>query len=262
MLLDDDAAFPAEEAAAFLHALRRDGRTVATLPEMLQPRSLAQAYAVQDAALRRLGPVGGWKVGPPKPDGQIFCAPVPQSLVFHAPAALPVLAPSLEAEVEVGLVLGRDLVAADAGLEPAALRAAVATVHVAVELLASRFRDRRAVDSLLPLADAQSNAAIVLGPALGDGALLAFEQLDAALWIDGQPAGSSRRGPSGAAILRSLAWLIGHAAERGVALRAGQALVTGARVGPVPVPHGALLEAELSPGGRMSLRLPALQGAG
>ncbi|UFN49297.1 fumarylacetoacetate hydrolase family protein [Roseomonas sp. OT10] len=256
----DDASFPADEAAALLLAARRENRLLPTLPGPLRPRSAAQAYAVQDAVLRGLGPVGGWKAGPPKPDGQIFASAVPQALVLRDPGALPALAAAPEAEVELGLVLGRDL-GPEAARDPAALRAAIAAVHVAVELLASRFADRRALDSLLPLADAQSNAAILLGPALGSAGLLDVARIEAALRIDGRPAGQDRGAPAGATILESLAWLAGHAAARGVPLRAGQVIVTGARVGPVPLPPGVSVEATLRPGGHpggtLSFRLPA-----
>lgn len=258
----DDIPFPAAEAAALLLAARREGRTLTTLPEALRPRSIAQAYAVQDAVLRGQGPVGGWKAGPPKPDGQVFAAPVPQALVFHAPDALPDLGAALEAEVELGLVLGRDL-GPEAATDPAALRAAIASVHVAVELLASRFADRRALDYALPLADAQSNAAILLGPALGGVGLLDAGRIDTALRIDGRPAGQDRGAPSGEAILASLAWLAGHAAARGLPLRAGQVVVTGARVGPVPLPAGVPVEATLRPAGGDGATLAfRLHGAG
>lgn len=51
------------------------------------PASLAEAYAVQDALLAQLGPVGGWKVGAAGPQAEPGCAPLPAAF----DAVLPVI---------------------------------------------------------------------------------------------------------------------------------------------------------------------------
>ena len=252
----------AEAAAELLLGARRDARPIPTLPEALRPHSVAAAYAIQDATLRRLGSIGGWKAGPPKPDGTILCAPIPAALIFDSPAELPaLLAPSPEIEVELAIRLGKDLLPGTGTPDPERVRRAVTSVHVAAELVWARFTDRDRLDPLLPLADCQSNAAVILGPVIGDADLLDFEHLTGWLRIDGVPAGEDRDRPSGPTVLRSLAWLAGHAAERGAPLRAGQLVITGARIGPLPFRPGTRVEAALGGGAPLALRVIAASHA-
>ena len=65
-------------AARTLLDARRSGIALPALPREAQPQSLAEAYAIQDAQLRELGTVGGWKVGAKSPEAQPNCAPLPQ----------------------------------------------------------------------------------------------------------------------------------------------------------------------------------------
>ncbi len=43
----------------------------------MAPRTLEEAYYVQDLMLRAIGKAGGWKVGATSPDGTPFYAPMP-----------------------------------------------------------------------------------------------------------------------------------------------------------------------------------------
>jgi 2-keto-4-pentenoate hydratase len=77
-----------EEAAGAL-AAARTGQAIAGLPDRARPQSEADSYAIQDAAMRRLGETpGGWKVGF-SPEGGVFCAPIYASRVHASPASLP-----------------------------------------------------------------------------------------------------------------------------------------------------------------------------
>jgi 2-keto-4-pentenoate hydratase len=202
---------------------------------------------VQDATMLALGPVGGWKVGSPDSDGRISCAPIPAALIFASPASIAVsVAPVAEVEVEVALKLACDLPPQGKGPDLSQVRRAVASVHVALEVLSSRFANRTQVDAIWPLADLQSNAAVVLGPSFGDHGMLCFETLESTLWIDGKLVEASRRGPAGVTILQRLASLADHAAGRTDGLKAGQVIMTGARIGPVRFNTGSAVEAQLA----------------
>jgi 2-keto-4-pentenoate hydratase len=241
-----------ETAAALLLKARGDGTRLPCLPAALRPVSIDAAYAIQRAVLHDLGPVGGWKAGPPKPDGAIHASPIPASCVLLAPAKVPsTLAPWPELEVELALRLNHDL---PTGGDASEALAAIGSLHVAVEVVSSRFEDRLRLDPLQPLADSQGNAAIVLGPALDDWREPGWTVPSAALWLDGLPAGDKPGGPALPTVLRVLAWLAGHAEAQGHPLRAGQVVMTGARIGPVPLRPGQAVRAALGQQ-EMSLRI-------
>jgi len=62
-------------AAQALCRARLDGRRVSSARLRIQGHD--EAYAIQDATLAAIGPVGGWKVGAPGPGQQPICAPLP-----------------------------------------------------------------------------------------------------------------------------------------------------------------------------------------
>src|SRR3954470_3136347 len=77
-----------DKAAAALAAARK-GQPIPALPEGARPQSREDAFAIQDAVLKRLDErVGGWKVGA-LPDGGNFVAPIYASAVKASPATMP-----------------------------------------------------------------------------------------------------------------------------------------------------------------------------
>src|ERR1700704_4054562 len=77
------------DAAAEPRGAPRSAQPIAALPVASRPQSEADAYAIQEAVLRRLGErVGGYKVGF-SPEGGIFCAPIFASSVVSSPASQP-----------------------------------------------------------------------------------------------------------------------------------------------------------------------------
>src|SRR6201995_1565095 len=62
-------------AEIFLEA-RRTLQPIDDLPPAVAPRTLEEAYYVQDLMLHAIGKAGGWKVGATAPDGTPFYAPM------------------------------------------------------------------------------------------------------------------------------------------------------------------------------------------
>ncbi|HEY0785387.1 MAG TPA: 2-keto-4-pentenoate hydratase, partial [Acidobacteriaceae bacterium] len=58
------------DAAELLLAARRDCTPIHDLPLPLRPRTLDEAYSLQDHMAEALGPIGGWKVGAPGPEAE------------------------------------------------------------------------------------------------------------------------------------------------------------------------------------------------
>ncbi|MFC0407694.1 2-keto-4-pentenoate hydratase [Roseomonas elaeocarpi] len=233
----------AERAAVLLFEARRGGNRLADLPEELRPSDLAQAYAIQDAVLRRLGPAGGWKVGPGRDGAPFNCARIGAAQIHRSPARLDMAeVPDAEIEVEVAVTLAHDLPPRPEGYGPEDLRRAVAALHPAIEIVSSRFVRRQAVSRLTAIADAQSCGAVVLGEGMADWQGFAPEAAGASLRLDGAEAATAEGQGSVEAMLSALSWLANHAAERTGGLRQGEVVITGARLGPWPC--GAAKQAE------------------
>ena len=70
------------DAAQQLVDARENGRPIGALPSGLAPRGVAQAYAIQDEMIARLGEVGGWKIAPRPNGGEFLCSPIPKTFFF------------------------------------------------------------------------------------------------------------------------------------------------------------------------------------
>lgn len=235
----------AAQAALLLVEARHGGHRLADLPEELKPATLAQAYAIQDAVIARLGPIGGWKVGPKRGDSDPTCSPISASLIRPTPARFAARdVPAAEAEVEVAVRFGRDLPPRPASYGPDEVRAAIAAVLPAIELLSSRFVDRAAAAPLSVIADSQSNGAVVIGDDRADWQSLDLARIAMRLRLDGAEAGRTDGGPDADSMLAALTWLANHVADRTGGLKKGDVVITGARVGPLPL-NGAATEADV-----------------
>lgn len=230
-------------AAQVLMALTRCGGRLARLSGS-RPETLEEAYAVQDAITANLGPVGGWKVSPMRPGSEPRCSPLPSSFFHEAPATVPgaVLAECL-AEVEIAVRLGRDLPAPDGIPAAAAVADAIASVHAAVELLSSRFDATADAPDLHRLADLQNCAGVVVGAGLRDWTALEFDALPLGLLLDGSGHAGGPVQPTTERTLAAIGWLAHHAQRRGLPLRAGHVIITGARLGPIAVGSSARIVA-------------------
>lgn len=221
-------------AAAALTAAEREG-PIAALPEGAVPADEAAAYAVQDAVLGD-DALSGWKATPTAPH---IGAPIGAGRLLADGAALPpMIAP--EVEVEIAVIIARDLPPRTAPYTRDEVLAALGGIRAAFEIIRSRYADRRAMPKLATLADAMSHGAFGLGTGKGAGAAdwigLDLGRMPAVLWRGGAEIARATTGPTTDETVSELVWLANHASERGRGLRAGQAVITGARVGPMPLP--------------------------
>jgi 2-keto-4-pentenoate hydratase len=224
-------------AARTLIAARETGKPIDALAAAARPQSPADAYTIQDLSMHALGAIGGWKVGARSPDAEPACSPLPASLVLPSPQSfVPMRFPLHLVEAEIAFTLGRDLPPRAQPYTIDDLAAAVASVHAAIEILASRYIDFRAQDPLSQLADFQNNGALVVGP--GRTTDTRVDQKTAAVELDvgGAPVLQVTGGNTAGDVFRLLAWLANHAAARCGGLRKGQVVTTGSCIGMYEVP--------------------------
>ncbi|PMS22733.1 2-keto-4-pentenoate hydratase [Trinickia dabaoshanensis] len=235
-----------ERLARMLASARAAGphARIAELPDDLAPASEDEAYAVQDAILRAMNQAaGGWKIGAKSAGGPAQGAPLPACDVHRGPATLARAAyakPGLE--LEVAFVLGSGF-RADAGPpSETAVRDAIASVHAAIEVVASRFAGWPDIDRRRQLADLQNNGALVVGegvpydawfdahfPFVSPSMRFTFDGIDIAQAPAANPAGDPRWLPY---------WLVNHCIARGLDLAPGTVLTCGSYTG-MHFPAGA-----------------------
>jgi 2-keto-4-pentenoate hydratase len=253
--------FPADAAARFIDEAHRTRAHYQNLPEAIAPRTVAEAYAAQAALCglwgARLGPVAGLKIatttrimqqlmGIDHPCmGTIFATRV------HASPAVVAKTDFINVRVECELAvrLGRDLPKAAAPYTREGVRAAVADIMPAFELIEDRFADYKATNALSLIADNAWNGGIVLGPATPLPPGLDLDGIAGRLKSGGEEIATGKTDDP----LGALAWLANQAAECSRPLTAGMVAITGSVILTVDIAPGEQLEFGLDGLGSVTL---------
>ena len=231
-------------AARFLLDAHRAGDRFRAMPETMAPRSVGEAYDVQDAFVslkaRRHGPIAGYKLALSTPQmrrmvgyGDSIAGVLLRHGLQRSPARVRASDYTrLLVEFEIGLQLGADLPASDAPFARQDVARAVAAVLPALELADDRDADYAGLSqNLLHLiADNAWNEGAVLGPPTGDWQGLDLASLRGRATINGVGVGEGRGGDALGHPLEALAWIANHLAGRGRSLRDGDVVITGSLV--------------------------------
>lgn len=227
------------------------------------PRTMDEAYAVQDIAIARFGDrVAGWKLGKiaaPLSDtmganrlaGPIFAASVvnaadgvPEMRVFDGGFAA--------AEAEFLLRIGTAPDPAKSDYTVFEARALIDAVHAGIEIASSPYPRINADGPAVTASDFGNNNGLVIGAAVDGWSDTDLNHWPLELLINGDVIGEGYArdmldGPFGAA-----AFLFNLAAKRGLTLESGQWISSGAVTGVHPVEIGDAVEARFD--GRLSVR--------
>ena len=245
------------EAAAYLARCWQIGFTMPELPEGCRPKTLAEGMRVQDALAAELGfPVGGWKVGCTSAFAQKYlkikmpiAGRVFATRIFPSGTTLP---PSGHRgiEGEFAFVLGRDLPPRRKPYTRAEMRAAVKTMHPAIEIIDPRFADWLKVNAASIIADMAGNAALVVGPPVARWRSLDLRQQRVRVRAGGKVVGEGTGADALGDPLLVLAWLANHLRTRG-GLKAGQIATTGTCTGLFLAPVGTEVTADFGKLGKV-----------
>src|SRR5947207_10946284 len=96
-------------AAAMLLDARRTNRPIDDLPEAIRPRSLEEAYFIQDRLALAYGEIGGWKVGAPGAEATPMFAPMPRAWIAANYAVLGRRHRFRGLEAEIAFLMAKDL---------------------------------------------------------------------------------------------------------------------------------------------------------
>ena len=166
-----------DRAAAILERARVSNTVIDGLPAELTPRNLADAYAVQDRLVERLGwETRGWfcactnveiqrMLGLAEP----YCARLFARSLFASPALLKQSSyPPIIVESEFAFRLGRDLPPRAEPYSREEVGSAVESVHPSIEVVAGYLRDWPSQNVFAVIADNGTDGALVFGPGTRD----------------------------------------------------------------------------------------------
>ena len=231
-----------QQAARFLFEAHAARKPYAPIPEKFAPRTIEEAYDMQDVFHALItsgrGPIAGYKIA--------LTTPVMQQLVgFNDPCAGAVFASGvhqspasingaeylhLGAECEVAVLLSSDMPAASAPYDQSSASEAVGALMPAFELVDDRSADYSNLFFLGVVADNTWNAGVVLGPQVTAWRDIDLVAARGAMVINGQQAGEGKGGDVMGHPLEALAWLANTLAARGKSLSQGMIVMTGSIV--------------------------------
>jgi 2-keto-4-pentenoate hydratase len=235
-------------AAAMLLRHWQQSTRLEELPAHCRPQSRAEGYAIQAELARMSGQDrAGWKIAATSVAGQ-------QHVQIDGPIAGCLLAArALEdgacialagnhmkvAEAEFAFRMGANLPRRADSYSVAEVMAAVATLHPAIEVPDSRYADFTRVGADQLIADIACACWFVIGPATrADWRAIDLAQHGVSAYRNGALAGQG----CGANVLgdprAALAWIANELCIHGDGLRAGEVVITGTCLTPVPVVAG------------------------
>jgi 2-keto-4-pentenoate hydratase len=243
------------QAAELLLEARRTVQPIDDLPQGMAPRTLEEAYYVQDLMLKAIGKAGGWKVGATTPDGTPFYAPMPLDGFITSGQQITRQYRRLRGvEAEIAFLMGKDLPPRSTPYSRAELVDAIASCHPAIELLESGLVDPDAVDRLTAIADLQSNGGFISGSAVEGWQDFDFAQESAQMNVDGFVRVANGKNAAGGDLLRLVLWLANDAQSRTGGLLAGQWITTGSWTGKILADSGSVALARFLKFGEVTAR--------
>lgn len=217
----------AKAAALLLRGWHDPAQRLQSLPHDLRPKNVAEAIAIQQAVARETGPIGGWKVGTPGPQGLPNCSPMPLGGLHQSPARVPTARwPMRAVEAEICFRLGRDLPVKDGPYTRTQVIAGIDTCHPGIELLQSRFADPDKVDPLSNLADSFGHGCYVTGAAIAGWEAMDWPNERVRVLYDGREE-IARTGSPADDMIGLVVWLANEGAAWAGGLGVGQIVTTG-----------------------------------
>ncbi len=257
----------ASQAARYLMGEHAARRNFAPMPEAFAPRSLNDAYDVQEQMETLSSEAGGGPAG----YKIAFTTPVMQRIAgFDEPAAGPIYASSvhhspavlstasyghLGLECEIAFELAIDLPPEKAPFSGDDVAAAVRALMPAFELVDDRHADMSKVSQNIMsiVADGVWNAGAVLGSPIPSWSLIDLAAVTGRLVLNGAEAGAGSGKDVLGHPLTALTWLANMLAGRNKGLRAGMVVLTGSIIALKFLAPGDVARFELEGLGSVSL---------
>lgn len=250
-------------AAAMLWQRWRQSTRLDELPAQCRPASRAEGYAIQAELAKLSGQsIVGWKIAATSTAGQQHIrveGPLAGCLLsgraVEAGARVSLAGNNMKvAEAEFAFRMGSPLPKRALAYSVAEVLAAVASLHPAIEVPDSRYQDFTRVGAAQLIADVACACWFLIGPATrADWRAIDLAQHGVAAYRNGALAGQG----SGANVLgdprAALAWIANELCAYGEGLRAGDVVITGTCLTPVPVSAGDSVKVDFGGFGALEL---------
>ncbi|MFN4286995.1 MAG: 2-keto-4-pentenoate hydratase [Brevundimonas sp.] len=236
-----DRASEREIASRFVKA-RLGFEAISAYPGAL-PESLSQAYAIQDQAIALWpGEVRGWKLGRiPDPlvqrygadrlAGPIFSGNIWPMIDDDNGVAVPVINGGFAAvEAEYLIRINRDVSPDERSWTREEAVDLIDEVLTGIELAGSPLSLINDLGPAVTASDFGNNAGLIVGKRVEDG-IARLDDLECRMLIEGGEVGRGRAGNLPGGPLQALVFLLDLHARRGISLRAGDLISTGAVTG-------------------------------
>ncbi len=255
----------AEQAARIIWNTWQANDRVDGLPADCRPTSRQDGYKVQSQVARLSGQaLFGWKIAATSQAGQKhigvdgpLAGRLLENRAFQSGASVAMVNNlMMVAEAEFAFCMARDLPPRASAYSMEEVLDAVASLHPAIEIPDSRYRDFAKVGAAQLIADNACASYFVLGPATGaDWRRHDLAEHPASAWVNGKLV----REGKGANVLGdprlALTWIVNELSVIGETLRAGQVVTTGTCVVPVAIAPGDQVVADFGLFGRAEARL-------
>jgi 2-oxo-3-hexenedioate decarboxylase/2-keto-4-pentenoate hydratase len=226
-------------AAEFVTASRLAHRKLGPLPPELRLADETAAYIANDEASeilsQKFGPVIGYKIGCTTAVMQRYlnidhpcCGYMFRSSLTPNGAVLAgkdFVRPGVECEIAV--TLAQPLLAEDAPFDLTRIRAAIGTLHPAIEIVDERYEDWRSLGAETMIVDDFFHAGIILGPAVDGWQQLDLSAVSGAVKVNGAEIARGHGADLLGNPLNGLVWLANHCAARGKDMAAGTVISLG-----------------------------------
>lgn len=253
-----------DKAASLFATARLDRGIVEGLPPDLAPQSVADAYAIQAKLAEKLGwDIGGWfcgctnraiqqQLGLTEP----YCAPLFRHLIHQSPTVLDTkdFAP-IVLECEFSFVLARDLPARSEPYVLDEVKAAIATLHPSIEVVAGTLKDWQHQPPFTIIADNGVDGALVLGEGNANWRAHDLARVPVELFVDGDLVQKGYGANVLGNPLNAMLWLANEQRKRGKGLKAGDVYNTGTATLMQPMKAGQHAVASFGSLGHAELRL-------
>ena len=255
----------AQEASDLIWQHWQDGTVMDGLPADLKPNTRAEGYAIQAClAQHSPQPLVGWKIAATSTAGQHHIGvdgPIAGWLLaefLHKDGAEVSIATNRMrvAEPEFAFRFAHDLPARPEAYSVDEVMAAVADLHLAMELPDSRFADFAKAGGPSLIAEAACARDLVVSEAVqADWRALDLSVHPAACRVKGRSEGEGSGGNVLGDPRIALTWLVNELSGQGIGAKSGELVSTGASVPPLEIEPGDHVEADFGVLGRLSVTI-------
>lgn len=248
-----------KKAATELLKRRVPGTKLGRLDVAIRPNSSEDALQIQQQMISiHSHQVGGWKCLRPISKEQLVVAPIFADTIQQGKQCFLFADKGVAlVEPEIAFILGKDLPAQQEDYSDTQIDEAIASCHMALELIQRRYAENIDISFNEELADGLMNQGLFIGPKINRAVAYNASNINISFKQQKQTQHFAAKHPNTLA-QNPVYWLINFMSKRGTNFKAGQAIITGSYAGVVKVEFEQMIEIEYQNIGQYTLEFKAV----